>query len=855
MEVPHPEWARRTAGVEAVISGRRVTAPTNAPRSILALAKREVAVVCQRMGQRNDPILSVQLGVVIRHYFVLGHISYQMNQELRPSPIDLSRVPTREEALKWEEERAVRKEEDTVIVLTKLGPPMLFCLWAGMALGDSVASSTKKIDDLKIVDFEDMSVPNRHLGRMIVGRVVSGRGKGLGQRFHLEEPSGNVLPVEFVHSNLIPWHELERLNELSDKTLIVGTIVAIKEPVSRYGRGGGYLLVVDIPTDVVELPPSSPLLNGISWKLPPLIMDPPNLSWETYKALGNQEITSLPTIAIMRYTTALQDAEVLNDPHKRFILLLNRSKAYINVRLYAPAYCDALKARKLADNYSLPITTTQRTRIVWRMATAAYGLRLWNKAGELAEECKGSPELGEPLFSMIARIEGRKVERDTGRYAYQEVLELAHAGPSPLIPLADYTEPIELREKADGTCGLFVTRDVKRGELLMATKTLVTCWEGEIYNTALSAFDCKTQKTIPHRFYYMLEFLIGKVQGDPALARVLNALPTKDNPRPANLADVRPMSESEYLRYLESESPYAVDREKIYAVLEKNCLDMPLPPLCQDADKSFHKRGGIVPGLFALPMAAKQVCLGGNFTRELGCDTLFSRAIFDLPKGTELLFATPHAQLAKRAADLPTSSLLSTCDCVLCEADKKDGWRTRAAVAAEYERGGIPADKKLETLRQIAARLEATYAGDREDWMKPELGLVWNSIWALLRAAQRDRSGAGDVEQRLAEAQENTLRYFGAIPATPEQRKKHGRIIDRIVYPSPVLGETGSLYMALLQHSMDSPKDHSAWERTLYWMHHLYCGGDLEFYKWRFKQLLEQKSTVNWDGLQEEENW
>ncbi|WVQ85120.1 hypothetical protein IAT38_007285 [Cryptococcus sp. DSM 104549] len=848
MEIPHPEWAKRTAGVEAAITGRRGTAPTNAPLVVLALAKKEVTALGQKLEQPNDRWLDGQIGVIIRNSFVSGQMSYQMNQELQPSPIDLSRVPTREEALKWGEVKPTPRERGALVFVTSMGPPVSFCMWISMALGNSVPSSTKKIDDLKTVELKDMSVPNRHRGRMIVGRVVSrGELQGLGMRFHLEVPSGNTLPVEFTFSSLIPWHLLTQLGKMSDKTLVADTIVAIKEPTLRYGMKGGYILVVDIPTDIVELPPSSPLLNGISWKLP-LAKEPSSMSWEKYKALGNQELSEgMPTIAIMRYTTALQDPEVLSDPHKRFILLLNRSKAYIDVRLYAPAYCDALKARKLADNYSLPITAIQRTRVVWRLANAAHGLRLWDKAEALAEECKGSSELREPLDLLLAKIEGRKWEREWGQYPWRSMLEVAHVTPSPLIPLADYFEPVELRVKADGTCGLFVTRDVRRGELLMATKTLVSSWEGEIYNTVLSALDCKTQKLIPHRFYYMLEFLIGKVQGDPALARVLNALPTKDNPRPANLTDVWPLSEDEYLRQLEDESPYEVDRERIYAILEKNCLTLPVPPLCQDASKSAHKLGGVAHGLFTLPMAAKQICLGGNFTRELGCDvsahsTLFSRAIFDLPKGTELLFAASHAQLAKRAADLPTSSLLSTCDCILCEADKKDDWRTRAAVAAEYERGGIPANKKLETLRQIAARLEATYAEDREDWMKPELGLVWNSIWALLRAAKRDRSGAGDVEQRLAE------------PVYGSSSKLIGEIC-----PSSVNDTRDVLpLLALTRWSLslqDSPKDSSAWEKTLYWMHHLYCGGDLEFYKWRFKQLLDQKPTVNWEGLQEEEDW
>ncbi|WVQ78235.1 hypothetical protein IAT38_000318 [Cryptococcus sp. DSM 104549] len=600
---------------------------------------------------------------------------------------------------------------------------------------------------------------------------------------------------------------------------------------------------------------NSPLLEreGLSWRMPPV------------EALGNKDLKNgNPIIAIKRYTIALQDAEVLNDPHKRFILLLNRSQANLEIRLYGAAYLDALEARKLADSCDLPVTALQRSRVIWRLASALYELRLYDKASELAEECKSIPELGKTLPLLLDKISARKAERDQGKYDWHAILSAVHASSAPSIDAADYSGPVQVRAKPGGGVGIFLTRPVKRGELLIASKALAKCWPAETDHVALSILDPKGTQRVDHEVFHLVESLVGKVLDNPSLAGLLDGLPRFGHAWPGNLADagnVAFASEDERLRALESAEPCAVDKQRLRDIVETNMTQMDVPLLLDDLRR--ESRHNVLPnfgqGLFGLPKLAKEVCHGGNITYVAFGDIMVCRASQDLPSGTELLYPIPRDKLVNRTVFL--EGLLSVCDCVLCSADKKDDWRARAALVAEAKEIGklYSWREMLSKLRAIAPKIEATYE-KRERWMMREMAELWNEIVMFSRKPMED----GDMtEEEYLEAVDNLLYYSGVTLATPEQYKIHGRRVHDIVYPTPLVDSGLAIYrdrartsaVRILLPSPHQQEELAGWERSMCWMRHLLYGGGSKMYRRQYKAILDRSDWTDWEHSDEGEWW
>ncbi|WVQ81853.1 hypothetical protein IAT38_003980 [Cryptococcus sp. DSM 104549] len=849
MEIPHPAWAAKQAIADTIMAGRNHSSVD--PDILSAVEQAEVAAgKVINLPRGNQPAL---LGAVIAKPFLLGYLSHQVNQEIKPAPVDLSRVPRREAALEW----AIKNTAHPFNMLVKKDlsdPPTLL----KTSSWEDSGCSLKEIEELEKMSIKDLTCPRRHGGRVLFGRVISKPVTGIGITFHIEDSTGLVLPIHLEFPNPVPRHGPDHNRTINDKIYPIDTILAIKEPVLRYGMKGGYMLAVDVPTDIVELPPSSPLLEGMSWAIPSI--GKVVATWENYKEDGNKELKNgNPIIAIRRYTIALRDAEVLSDPYKCFILLLNRSQANLELRLYGAAYRDASKARKLVDQFSLPITPMQRSRIAWRLASAAYGLRLYDKAAELAEECGAMPELEKTLPILLEKIAARKVERNEGRFDWLAMLEAVHESGTPSLDVADFTGPVEVRATAEGGWGLFVTRDVKRGELLLVSKAVVCGWSAHLHKLAYSIIDQESKNVVPHMTAFAVERLVGKLVDDRSLAKVLDGLPTLKNPIPAQIPTFTNLSDAERIRELESATLCQVDREKILDVLERNTFKLAVLHLLDDASrKSPHGIQAEADGLFGLPMVAKRVCWGGNITRNAFGDVLVIRAAQSLSKDTELLLPEPPSDAMDRPARLP--SLLDTSGCPLCEADKKDDWRSRAAIIEEYKRetsGPGSALSKVENMRDIAARLAETYAEDRENWMKPELAFVWKRIATFTMHSVLQ---GGRPEPRQFEALDNALRYYGMTVATPEQHERHGRQVHDVVYPSKDVEEMVALYgqnvriSQLSQFRQEEPNDEpSSWGRSQCWIHHLNYGGGSDMFKRRYKLVLDRK-PIDWEGLHEE-NW
>ncbi|WVQ81854.1 hypothetical protein IAT38_003981 [Cryptococcus sp. DSM 104549] len=521
----------------------------------------------------------------------------------------------------------------------------------------------KAIEDLDVVHFSELFCPRRHTDRMVVGRVLTKPVIGVGVTFHLEDPTGLVLPVHIEFPLIVPGHG----PEISQELYPIDTILVIREPLLRYGLKGGYVLVVEAAMDIVEIPATAVVLKDVSWASNPI----KNLSWEDYKTLGNEDLKNgSPLIALRRYTTGLRAVDALKDPYSQFILHLNSAQACLALHRYASAYTAASTAQRLASDNSLPLTAAQHSRVLWRLANAAYGLRLYDIATKLAQDCKAIPVLAKSVPLFMRKIAARKAERDEGRYDWNAMLDATHSSTTPSLDVSDFTGSVEARATGNGGRGLFLTRDVKQSELLMVSKAIVCSWPAHGDKLASAVVDQERTVSVPQDVVSAVQRLVCTLREDPTVEIVLDGLPTSKNPHPAQIPDLT----------------------------------------------SIPDQGRII------------VCWGGNVTNNAFGDVLVLRAARDMSQGTELLLPLSPRELKNRTACLP--ALFDTCACPLCKADQTDDWETRVEILRELVTTvstSLNAPGQVGAIMNLAVRLAATY-GDREEWLKPELGEAWSLV-------------------------------------------------------------------------------------------------------------------------------
>ncbi|KIR91464.1 hypothetical protein I304_04939 [Cryptococcus deuterogattii CBS 10090] len=172
---------------------------------------------------------------------------------------------------------------------------------------DQVAqcSNLEELDELSTIDTMSLKCPNKHSRELCVHLPSSYEPKVEdGIVFYIEDPNGLLLPVTIKFLTSIPCYSLSIKNIL-DESYPAVTILAIKEPIVRYGRRDGYAICVDLPTDLVEIHPKDKLDIPSAKILPAAPLQ--DLEWESVvKDLGNESLQDKnPIIVAKHYTSAL----------------------------------------------------------------------------------------------------------------------------------------------------------------------------------------------------------------------------------------------------------------------------------------------------------------------------------------------------------------------------------------------------------------------------------------------------------------------------------------------------------------------------------------------------------------------
>jgi hypothetical protein len=248
-------------------------------------------------------------------------------------------------------------------------------------------------------------------------------------------------------------------------------------------------------------------------------------------------------LTFYRYTAAIDAAKT---DHDRQLAYLNRSLA--NLRLGRPA--KALSDAVLASGGD---SDTPSEKGLFRQASALYQLADFSQCLEKLQLLASTYQTGSSLpeaDAMMSRVKARIHEQQTGDYNFPQMYRQAKATP-PLIDCATYSVPVQVRESPGRGRGLFTTKKVAAGELLLCEKAFGYCYAAEDAASNITFLMNIDKKTgVMGGQATLLTQLVQKTYHDPAALRASRGLHHGDyQPVDVTEADGMPVVDSSVLLY------------------------------------------------------------------------------------------------------------------------------------------------------------------------------------------------------------------------------------------------------------------------------------------------------------------
>jgi len=244
------------------------------------------------------------------------------------------------------------------------------------------------------------------------------------------------------------------------------------------------------------------------------------------------------TKALYRYTRAIQVAETTEDKQLAY---LNRSLTNLRLGRPARALSDAVESE---SGYG----ETPSEKALFREASALYQLAKFEqcleKLGSLTSAYPSGTSSQEAK-AMINRVNTRLHEQQTGDYNFSQMYKQAEATP-PVIDCATYSSPVEVRPSPGRGRGLFTTRKVAAGELLLCEKAFAYAFADKKSLGKMSILmNVVTMKAVAGSHATLLAQLVQKQYHDPEAAQLFSQLHHGDY-SPVTVAEVdgRPVVDS-----------------------------------------------------------------------------------------------------------------------------------------------------------------------------------------------------------------------------------------------------------------------------------------------------------------------
>ncbi|KAE8350677.1 hypothetical protein BDV28DRAFT_150698 [Aspergillus coremiiformis] len=497
----------------------------------------------------------------------------------------------------------------------------------------------RRLSELNKIMAKDLLFETHHRGSYVLLRSVCAPSRNPAVVSVVEDEEGSVLMLHLHHQDRTR-DVLELLGE--------GHVVLVKEPFFKRIPDGTYGIRVDHLPDVVFLPEHDPRVPRV-WQSAAL-----PTSADEWKAKGNVLFHSKKYYpAIECYTKALDCQPTPAETHS---LKLNRCLAFLKTEQLDAALADAEAAIR---------TSGPSEKALFRKSRALYDLRRYRDCCDALKDILRVSPNNEAANAQFTRAIARLKEQEHGKYALESLYAEAARLPLPCLDHATYIGPVAVRSSGSRGRGLFTTKPVAVGELLLCEKAF-----------AYSSFEPTSRGSQSIASWINTE---SSIITNGAQAELFNLTLQKLHKNPSLIPDFNQLHRGKYKSigsHTDDGTP-VVDTYLVESIVALNVFEATLNSRDNYLDAMDRARRNHEPnhqpspptygGLWPTASYINHSCTA-NAQRAFIGDMMILRATQPLPPNTELTigYKTPTpCDYAEQQQKLQHWDF--ECDCAICE--------------------------------------------------------------------------------------------------------------------------------------------------------------------------------------------
>ncbi|KAM0189022.1 hypothetical protein ACHAPI_010291 [Fusarium lateritium] len=516
--------------------------------------------------------------------------------------------------------------------------------------------------DLEPIKISQMKLETHHRGKKVLLHVVSPPDRNDAVMAIVQDEEGTAVLLQMYqqpNEKLVP----------SLQNILNYTFCIVKEPFFKRSfdipfdgplqtQTAYYSLRIDHPSDIIGLHEDEDVIPA-KWKAE---VRAENNSSQGYRHEGNASFGNEEwTVAQRSYSRALDTAVTAEDKQ---LAQLNRSVTNLKLDRPAKALLDATRAY----DPEMPIE-----KALLRQAYALYALGKFEQCEATVHSVlKAFPDC-QTARTKLQSVKSRLQEQRTGRYNLKNMYEQAKAKTPPLIDCASFSSPVEIRDSPGRGRGLFTTKSVSAGDLLLCEKAFSYCFIDETRLEDVGTFmvNLTTKRVTAGASADLWPQVVHKLHHDPESLTVFQELFHGDYKKTTvSGCDGSPI----------------VDAFLVEKILSLNSFGSPRTSrdFCKNNIWSGKKTAAtrVNPlftsaGIWLIAARINHSCIG-NCQRSFIGDMQIIRAAQDMPAGTELLFPyrPSSASESYQTVQKDLAKWGFVCTCELC----KDRSKTTEAV-------------------------------------------------------------------------------------------------------------------------------------------------------------------------------
>ncbi|KAK3305708.1 uncharacterized protein B0T15DRAFT_206699 [Chaetomium strumarium] len=604
-----------------------------------------------------------------------------------------------------------------------------------IGLGQPYPPCVTPFKDLQPMKLSDLRMESHHRGHRLTVKRASPVVKLAARSWTMVQDEAGE-EAERLELCLHKMRHGKELLELADSAFI------IKEPYFTLTDDGEPTIRIDHPSDLVVVPESE------AWSINGTNGEPTDAAAAEQKARsckdqGNSALEKLNfALAHARYSEGLRVArqDIVYNTNPDLARDLSRNRAHVNLLLSQLDEAKADAKASLIGKEDDPRSRELDIKAFFRAGMAAYHLGDYHEAKELFEQrlkltLDINPKetqtvlrrivthLGEQTQAILRRIETRLREQEAGTHDLKKI----RAGLSrarPRVEAASFVGQTAVKDSPGRGRGLFTTRDVAAGEIVMLEKAFCVVWGFESDALTAITYDVRDDR----------------IRVSPA--GLTRAVVQKLLSNPSQIEKVMDMygdwqGDSNTKNVFSTDDGPVVDTFRVHDIVSRNAFG----PGSQYGEKGAQDAS---TGLWIRAGYTNHSCLA-NVHKEYVGDLMVLRATRAIAAGEEIF----HSYDESSDYEARQRALMHTwgfeCECPLCVVEKAEDpavRKKRRELAAEADafvqkEPWANANRRIIVRAQRLARaIEETYDGEKYKGL-PRLATKSIQEWLAHATARR----------------------------------------------------------------------------------------------------------------------